>query len=175
MMYCSAIFVGCQSFESMPNATVPPFQLPARCVTLECVRISPRNSRPSFKPSSPKSKPSFQLPQPHRSRSCHNLPRQPNMDALKKFIEKKKSEAKFKKAGPGHRLSGEATGSGARASSSAPAPVPERQHPSKGSQLAGAAALARHEQKQQQQSASNRSVTGAEGGRSVGERWNGRG
>ncbi|XP_043214431.1 UBX domain-containing protein 6-like [Amphibalanus amphitrite] len=82
------------------------------------------------------------------------------MDALKKFIEKKKSEAKFKKAGPGHRLSGEPGGGsgGARGSSSAPAPLPERQHPSKGSQLAGAAALARHEQKQQQQSASSRSL-----------------
>ncbi|KAF0310037.1 UBX domain-containing protein 6 [Amphibalanus amphitrite] len=82
------------------------------------------------------------------------------MDALKKFIEKKKSEAKFKKAGPGHRLSGEPGGGsgGARGSASAPAPLPERQHPSKGSQLAGAAALARHEQKQQQQSASSRSL-----------------
>jgi len=78
------------------------------------------------------------------------------MDALKKFIEKKKSEAKFKKAGRGHRMD-EASGGGAAGGASRHV-VQERQHPSKGSQLAGAAALARHEQKQQQQTASSRSL-----------------
>lgn len=81
------------------------------------------------------------------------------MDALKKFIDKKKSEAKFKKAGPGHRLTGDSPGGGgARGSAPAPAPPAERQHPTKSSQLAGAAALARYDKKQQQQSASNRSL-----------------
>ncbi|XP_037076726.1 UBX domain-containing protein 6-like [Pollicipes pollicipes] len=77
------------------------------------------------------------------------------MDALKKFIEKKRSEAKFKKAGRGHRMD-EPSGGGARPAG--PAPVQERQHPSKSSQLAGAAALARHQQTQQQHSASSRSL-----------------
>lgn len=61
---------------------------------------------------------------------------------MKKFIEKKKLDYKFAKAGAGHNL-GE-TSSGCRPSPpQQKTPSRERQHPSQASQLAGTAALSR--------------------------------
>ena len=62
---------------------------------------------------------------------------------MKKFIEKKKLDYKFAKAGSGHSL---AETSGTSRPPRQQAPDRERQHPSQASQLAGTAALSRFDQ-----------------------------
>lgn len=63
-------------------------------------------------------------------------------DKIKKFFQKKKADAKFKLAGPGHRLTEETVSQKIRSSGSSHATVP-RSEPSTESRQAAAAALAR--------------------------------
>jgi len=63
-------------------------------------------------------------------------------DKIKKFFKKKKVEAKFKLAGPGHRLTEETVSQKSTSSHSSSAAAP-RSEPSTESRQAGAAALAR--------------------------------
>jgi len=68
------------------------------------------------------------------------------MSAIKDFFKKKKTEAKFKRAGGGHKLgdpSSEGSGSSRQQQAAAAAARQERQHPSTSAQQAGAAALNR--------------------------------
>ena len=69
------------------------------------------------------------------------------MDALKKFIQKKKADSNFKKAGPGHRLTDPAPSS---SGGKKPSATPTTRKPSGGQtseekRLAAAAAVARQE------------------------------
>lgn len=73
------------------------------------------------------------------------------MSAIKKFFQKKKVDAKFKMAGPGHRLNEEKSQK-PRASTSNTSYAPARVTPSAEAQQAAAAALARMEQKRNAQS-----------------------
>ena len=63
---------------------------------------------------------------------------------MKKFIEKKKLDYKFAKAGAGHSLA--ETSSSSRPPPPQQSSVRERQHPGQASQLAGTAALSRLDQ-----------------------------
>ena len=63
---------------------------------------------------------------------------------MKKFIEKKKLDYKFAKAGAGHSLA--ETSSSSRPPPPRQSSVRERQHPGQASQLAGTAALSRLDQ-----------------------------
>lgn len=63
-------------------------------------------------------------------------------DKIKKFFQKKKADAKFKLAGPGHRLTDENTSRNRTDSHSSYTAVP-RSAPSTESRQAAAAALAR--------------------------------
>ena len=68
------------------------------------------------------------------------------MSAIKDFFKKKKTDAKFKIAGSGHKLgdaSAAAAASSAAAAAAARSKPAERQHPSTSAQQAGAAALNR--------------------------------
>ncbi|XP_046388902.1 UBX domain-containing protein 6 [Ischnura elegans] len=77
------------------------------------------------------------------------------MSAIKKFFQKKKADAKFKLAGPGHRLNEETVRKIQPSSSHVPA---ARVPPSAEAQQAAAAALARMEQKNTQSAAFNTSL-----------------
>lgn len=75
------------------------------------------------------------------------------MDALKKFIQKKKTDSNFKKAGPGHKLSDStgASSSGGKKSPAGPSVTPQKKSPGltqaqqEQKRQAAAAALARQE------------------------------
>ncbi|KAG6460569.1 hypothetical protein O3G_MSEX012062 [Manduca sexta] len=69
-------------------------------------------------------------------------------DKIKKFFQKKKVDAKFKLAGPGHKLS-ESTISAASSNSSKNVPVPKRSGLSEESKVAAEAALIRLQQKRE--------------------------
>ncbi|KAG1685691.1 UBX domain-containing protein 6 [Nymphon striatum] len=74
-----------------------------------------------------------------------------NMSSIKKFFEKKKNEFKFKKAGPGHKLT-ETTSSSSSSSALHSQPQKNkksREPPSDGVKMAAAAALARFQQNEQ--------------------------
>lgn len=79
------------------------------------------------------------------------------MSAIKKFFEKRKADAKFKAAGPGHKLT--ETHSSSKSSSSMPPKPLERAQPSQSSQMAGVAAIQRIQQQQSNKpSMANRSL-----------------
>lgn len=72
------------------------------------------------------------------------------MDALKKFLNKKKADAKFKTAGPGHKLADDGQSKGVSGKSSAPGTSGGGAHkvssvPTEEKRQAAAAALARLE------------------------------
>ncbi|KAG8179717.1 hypothetical protein JTE90_006622 [Oedothorax gibbosus] len=69
------------------------------------------------------------------------------MSAIKEFFKKKKSEIKFRTAGPGHRL--DQSGASSSGQNQPVTAQPTRQQFSEEARKAGAAALARVEQKQQ--------------------------
>ncbi|KAG1686085.1 hypothetical protein GQR58_008839 [Nymphon striatum] len=74
-----------------------------------------------------------------------------DMSSIKKFFEKKKNEFKFKKAGPGHKLT-ETTSSSSSSSALHSQPQKNkksREPPSDGVKMAAAAALARFQQNEQ--------------------------
>lgn len=80
------------------------------------------------------------------------------MSAIKRFFEKKKAEVKFRKAGPGHKLSDASSSSSSSSNTSVRENVIPRMPPPESAQRAGAAALARFDHaKQHQTSMANRS------------------